>query len=179
MVADTKEIFEMMIHQRILISYTGSFDSQILAVMAKNIEYTLLDYPKVSKKLFKIFIELAQNISLYSAEKVGMGDNSGVGTLVIKELDNYFTFATGNVVKTDEIVPVIEKCQYINTLDREQLRAFKRDQRNLPQGTHDGANIGLIQVALTASHPLEFKIVNIDDELSFYAVAIRIDKDDA
>ena len=53
----------------VCISYTGLFDSEILTILAQGIEGTLTSNDKVTKKVFKIFLELAQNISQYSLER--------------------------------------------------------------------------------------------------------------
>lgn len=179
---DTSDIFDFYqkIHNDILIGYTGTFDNQVLGVIAKNLGDVLEDEsPKASKKIFKIFIELAQNIAFYSAETQtdATGATFGVGTLLVRNYQNSYLFATGNIVHTEKIQPVIEKCEKINSLDRDGLREYKRKQRNLPQGPKGGGNIGLIQVALTADSTLKYNLIPIDDKHSFYAIGIEIQKD--
>jgi len=176
---DKKHIYQSMLAQNVQISYTGAFDGQVLSVIAKNIEYSLSENPRVNKKMFKIFIELAQNISFYSHEqqKASDGSISGIGTLTIQEFDDYFTFATGNITDKIKIQPVIDKCNAINALDRESLRDYKRIQRKQAPSEKGGGNIGLIQVALTAENPLEYRLIPIDETLAFYIVAVKINKE--
>ena len=175
---ESQKLLKQMTDDSVQISYTGAFDGQILSVIAKNIEYTLSHDPKVNKKVFKIFLELAQNISYYSAEQMRCkrDETAGVGTLTIQEFDSHFVFATGNMVENKIAKKINEKCERINKLTRDDLRQFKRDQRKLPAGVKGGGNIGLIQVALTAGNPLNFKMLSIDDKLSFFIVAVKIDK---
>ncbi len=168
--------FYRMFDQDILVSYKGPFDKHILAVIGNYIEVIIKGNQNASRKIFKIFIELAQNISFYSAE-ITHGDKPiGIGTLVIGEYDEYYTFSTGNLIKKDKLIPMIEKFEIINTLDREDLRAFKRKQRSLPQGQFGGANIGLIQVALTASAPIEYEVTEVDDHTAFLSLSVRVKK---
>lgn len=173
-----KELFDSMRKKSIGISYTGPFDSQILSVLAKNIEYSLSLDPKLNKKIFKIFIELAQNIAFYSSEKVKSteGEEMGYGTLTIQEFHNHFIFATGNKTTEENIKPVIEKCDTINSLGRKELREYKRQQRNLPPSERGGGNIGLIQVALTADNPIDYRVVPLNNNQLFYIVSVKIDK---
>jgi hypothetical protein len=174
-----KNIYQSMLAKNVQISYTGPFDGQVLSVIAKNIEYSLSENPRVNKKMFKIFIELAQNISFYSNEQQKSSDGSvaGIGTLTIQEFEDYFTFATGNITDKQKIQPVIEKCDAINSLDREALRDYKRIQRKQAPSEKGGGNIGLIQVALTAENPLEYRLIPIDENLAFYIVAVKINKE--
>ena len=94
---DSMDFFNSMLNENVQISYTGVFDSQILSVIAKNIEFSLSENPVVNKKMFKIFIELAQNISFYSLEQTVNcdGGSSGYGTLTIQEFNDYFV--AGNI----------------------------------------------------------------------------------
>lgn len=175
---EKQQIMQKMSDDNVNISYTGPFDGQILSVIAKNIEYSLSKNTKVNKKVFKIFLELAQNISYYSAEQniARRGEKAGVGTLTIQEYDKHFVFATGNMVDNITIDRIIEKCDKINSMSRTDLREFKRMQRKLPAGHKGGGNIGLIQVALTAESPLDYKIIKIDNNVTFFIVAVDINK---
>ncbi|MBN2757992.1 MAG: SiaB family protein kinase [Bacteroidales bacterium] len=161
-----------------IISYNGPFDAQVLSVIAENIEYSLSNNPRVSKKIFKIFIELAQNISYYSAEKQKNeeGNFFGSGILMLREMVDHYSFSTGNIVEKHQVLPVIQKCETINMLDREKLRQYKRKLRNMPSGTPGGGNIGLVQVALTADYPLEYEVVTVDESTSFYILNVRVNK---
>jgi hypothetical protein len=160
------------------LSYKGPIDDHILQVIGTYIEGLLKHSPKAGKKVFKIFIELAQNISYYSAERSKLANNKDIGTgmVLISEQLDYYTFMTGNLVKTDDIISIIEKSEVINSLDREELREYKREQRKLPPGKKGGAHIGLIQVALTSSNPLDIEVNPVDDEHSFFSIAVKIDK---
>ena len=161
-----------------IISYNGPFDAQVLSIIAENIEYSLSNNPRVSKKIFKIFIELAQNISYYSAEKLANdeGNYFGVGILMLRELDDHYSFSTGNIIEARQVLTVLQKCETINILDREKLRQYKRKLRNMPSGVPGGGNIGLVQVALTADYPLEYDVINLDAEKSFYILNVRVNK---
>ncbi|OQX99263.1 MAG: hypothetical protein B6I24_02975 [Bacteroidetes bacterium 4572_128] len=170
--------FRSILEENVIISYKGPFDRHILFVIGDYIKTTIGKNSKASKKIFNIFIELAQNISYYSAEinKLDEKKEIGVGTLVIGDHKNYYTFRTGNVVKKNDIIPIINKCELINSLDRDSLRKFKREQRALPPSENDGAHIGLIKVALTSSNPLDFQITNIDDDFSYFSISVKINK---
>jgi len=160
------------------LSYKGPIDDHILQVIGTYIEGMLKDSPKAGKKVFKIFIELAQNISYYSAERRVLPNDKDIGTglVLISEFADYYVFMTGNLVKTDDIISIIEKSEVINSLDREELREYKRQQRKLPPGKKGGAHIGLIQVALTSSNPLDIEVNPVDDDHSFFSIAVKIDK---
>jgi hypothetical protein len=123
-------------------------------------------------------MELAQNVWLYSAEscKTASGRRLGMGTLVIGEFGDSYTFVTGNVVRNSDIEPVIEKCEIINSLDRDSLSEYRREQRRLGGDKKNSGNIGLIQVALTAESPLDIELTPVSDNESFFSIAVKIKK---
>jgi len=168
-----------LFNKNIKISYKGPFDERILSSIGNYIEVILgTNEQNASRKLFKIFIELAQNIAYYSAEKneIYQDKEFGLGTLVISEFEEFFSFITGNAVRNENIIELIEKCEFINTLDRESLRKYKREQRRIDPGERGNAHIGLIQVALTSANPLDIEVSPIDNETSYFSIAVKIDK---
>jgi len=96
--------------------------------------------------------------------------------VLIGESEESYTFVTGNLVRNEDIISIIDKSEIINSLDREELREYKREQRKLPHGPKGGAHIGLIQVALTSDNPLDVEVTPIDDDHSFFSIAVKIDK---
>lgn len=160
------------------ISYKGPFNSHILSFVGEYIKLIINNNPKASKKLFKIFIELAQNIAYYSAEvdELFEGKEDGVGVVAIGEFEEYYTLHAGNLIHKQHAQVLEDKCNYINSLDKDSLREYKRTQRNLPQNAKDGANIGLIHSALTSDNPLIYKLSPVNEEHSFFALTITVMK---
>lgn len=174
---NNKEIFDTMFDNHIVISYIGPFDGQILSLLASNIEDSLWEDPRRGKKFFKIFIELSQNIYLYSEEKAaGLDTSAGIGLMLIKEFDDHFQFITGNQVNSGTAEKLLDKCKTIISKDKDELREYKRSMRSLPGNGNGGGNIGLIQVALLSGYPIDFKFSDMENGDKFYVVSVRIDK---
>lgn len=161
-----------------LVLYKGPLDTNILVSVGTYIRNLSKNDTALNKRIFTVFMEMAENISLYSAEfeRFEGSKRSGIGTFVVREDDSFYYFHSGNVVYNIDIIPIIDKCGIINSLDRESLRDFKRRQRNLPHGDKGGANIGLIQIALTSNNPLDIQLTPIDEERSFFSICVQIDK---
>lgn len=170
--------FHNISDQEILISYKGPFDKYIIAKLGGKIKMLEDLKTKEGKKIFKIFIELAQNVSFYSAEnsKLGEDKNTGVGSLLIGENPDHYIFATGNSVSEKDKTILEEKCKIINSLNREDLRKFKREQRTLLPGTKGGAHIGLVMVALITGRELEVEFVKINEKYYYFTITVSIEK---
>ncbi len=160
----------------VLISYKGPVSDTILAEISRDIRDKFSENPKASKKLFSIFVELAQNILYYSSEKVQFSNrNDSIGTILITKTSKHLTFSCGNLVENKYINDLVEGCEKINSLDREELREYKRETRSAPQKERSkGAGIGLIQVALTSGNPLGVEARQVDEKYSFFSLSVKI-----
>ncbi len=175
----TKSVFTRLTGKNIVMSYTGPFDGQVLSMFGKNIEYSISADKKLNKTIFKVFIELAQNVSYYSneQEQTKKGESSGVGTFIIQNNDDHYNFILGNPINKIHEIILKDKCDKINSYDRDGLRTYKRELRKLPQGERGTGNIGLVQAALLSRNPLNVSFIEIEKEKSFYIIAVKINKE--
>ncbi len=166
--------FKNLWKDEVQLVYKGPFEENVLMSLGSYIKKKY----NPANRLFSVFIELAQNIAFYSANtSVHPNDKDyGIGLVMVAEGELHYSLIAGNVVKNETIITLIEKCEQINSLDREGLRQLKLKQLRLPRGQKGGAHIGLIQIALTSTNPLEFQVVPIDHEQSFFSLAVRINK---
>ncbi|TAF67405.1 MAG: hypothetical protein EAZ55_03560 [Cytophagales bacterium] len=164
--------------EKVLFSYKGPLNNVLLADFSNNIRKRLKLYDNVSigNKVFAIFMELSQNVLYYSKESDQFDGKDKVGTLAIVKTAEHYKVMTGNLVSRTAVPKILKKCETINSLDREALREFKRQQRALGPDTEDskGAGIGLIHVALTSDNQLEVNVKEIDENLAFYVLAVNI-----
>ncbi len=174
------KLFELykILSENILISYRGPLDKRVLNLLGENVKNLLHDKPKIAKKIFKIFVELAQNIALYSAEKQRAFDNEmqGAGIILVKDLGEAYEFIAGNYINNDDLQRFLDKSNRINSFEKEDLRKFKREQLMLPDGESGGANIGLVQAVLLSDHPLQVHVEAFNDDMSFLVIGVNISK---
>jgi hypothetical protein len=165
----------------VIIYYKGPFMETILAKISEDIKARFDKDPLTSKKIFSIFIELAQNIAHHSAERNVFGENqlkkSGNGTFQLSESEDHFTLVSGNLIRNEDVPEIIDKCNTVNELDIEGLRKLKRDLRNLPRREgHKGANIGLVDIAIKAQNPLSVEVTPINEEFSYFIISVEVSK---
>ncbi len=84
---------------------------------------------------------------VYSEEQNIFLNNESVGTIIIDERDDCYLLITGNTVSNSAVGVLLERCEYINSLDRKGLREFKRklrrkdtDQKKQTSGHRFGSN---------------------------------------
>jgi len=167
---------------KILLYYKGPFDELILTKIGNYLRTKFSQTPKAGSKIFAIFIEMAQNISYYSAETDLFDDAEkkyGIGTVVVNEVSDAYKLISGNMVTHDIAAELIDKCRHINQLDAEGLRNMKKEVRSAPRrDQHKGGNIGLIQMAIKSENPLDVEAKPFDDVHAFVTISTTISKKD-
>jgi len=161
-----------------ILSYKGPFYIELISVFGTNIRSLNDNYINARKKLFKIFIELSQNVSNYSEDfhMVNNIQRIGVGELNVNETTDKYYFSTKNQVKKTDAEILAERCKLINSSEYNKLRDLKREQRLNSPGEKFGARIGLIQAVMLSKNTLEFEVENINDNFSFFTLTVKIDK---
>jgi len=164
--------------ENVLISYKGPIDKVVLNIMGNYIRKLISKHPGAKPKLFKVFIELAQNINQYSSEKIIIGtvEGPGIGSLVMLDENNSYRFITGNLIDNNSINEVVERCQQINMMDKDGLRKLKREHLAAGEKEREGADIGLIQLAITSENPLDIEVMPVDRKNSFITISVTLNK---
>ena len=114
---DFYEALEQRINES-KVAYRGPIENNIFLAIDQYSKAINNTYPDASRKLYKIFIELTQNIVYYSSE-VFISPNDakiGRGAIYIYETADHIKMVTANPVQQQEIEPLLEKCAFINSL---------------------------------------------------------------
>jgi len=161
----------------VILAYKGIINNMVLSVFTRYIEDKLIKYAVISKKINRVLIELAQNISYYSEDQFKeYGNNKGMGIIFLKEEDDRFKFTACNKIKNELGSNILSKCEYINSLTKQQLVDFRAMQRNNAEKFEKRCNIGLIQVAIISSNKLLPRLIRINEQFSYYVLNIIFNK---
>ena len=177
---DFFEYHTQLAQEDVVLSYKGPLTDVLLAEFSQDIRLKLQEEePKIGKKVFAIFMELAQNVLFYSKEVNHFGKRDKVGTLVIVNTGDCYKLMTGNLLYKSIVSDLMEKFEKINTLGRDELREYKRELRNNPKNEESkGAGIGLVQVALTSGNQIEMYIKEYENEYAFYVIVVNVKKNE-
>jgi hypothetical protein len=172
-------IIEKENQENSLMIYKGAFTVNLISILGNQIRLLPeIDF-RIVQKLFRIFMELTQNVSYYSAEVVNIksGVNCGSGWVTVQNFDDYMRVTTGNRIKSEHGPKLISYCNEINSFDEVQLRKLKRDIRSQALERDTGAQIGLIQTSIVSGNKLDYKIVPEDSENGFFIISTKTSKD--
>lgn len=162
---------------KIISEYEGVFYQKNIREFSLELKKATSGYPITSKRLFYVYVELAQNVKFYSDEYIiNNSKKTGIGSQIIYETENEIGFIIGNEINNKASRVLERKCKIINTLSRDSLRELKRYQRNLIPGTNGGAHIGMIMVSLTTRKTLDYFIKKINDSSNYFILNVIIEK---
>ncbi len=175
----TCKFHQMLEDNHVIMAFQGIMSQEVLSLIARSLRGKSED-KLTGRRLFGIVIELAQNIHHYSAE-AGTSEfdsnEAGIGTIVVSENEDEYIISSGNVINQDEGKEILDRCNYINTLNEEQLREYYIEQRRQPQRVDKpGANLGFIDMVRKAGEPLKAEIIEIDHQNSFFTISVSVKK---
>ena len=161
--------------KKMIIAYKGPFTLQVVSTLGEFIRATPIEDPVSRSRLFKSFIEVAQNIALYSAEKITFknGTYSGFGLLKIEEDDKFFRITSKNKIDKSNFDKLNVYCNQINHLSHKELRELKMFNIKHKKEEENSAHLGFIYVALLTLNKIEFEI---DKVHSSFQITIKVNK---
>jgi len=158
-------------------SYKGPFSTMSLSLINQFIESFSIGEPGSRTDLFKIFVELAQNIAENSAEQKQSDEGSvGCGLLVVSESDEFFEVTSGNPASIADAESVRERCEEVNSNDYAGLRVMRRKYLRRTKDDLNNGNVGLIKIGLVSRQKIVCEISERTDDVTFLVLRVRIMK---
>jgi hypothetical protein len=163
---------------KVLLEFDGAL-SQDLLIRIGDVIIKKVAAGKLIKTIFAVFVELAQNIMHYSAEKERINDKElGVGTILFAEDDNNFTIFSGNKIENSKVSKLINHLDLINSMDEAALKRFYKERlHSSSEQDSKGAGLGLIDIARKSRSKINYDVLPVDDNYSLIKIDINIGKE--
>jgi hypothetical protein len=165
--------------EKSLMIYKGAFTVNLISILGNQIRLLPeIDF-RIVQKIFRIFMELTQNVSYYSAEVVNVksGVSCGSGWVSVQDYDDYMKVTTGNRILPEHAAKLVQYCNEINSFDNEQLRKLKRDIRSQALERDTGAQIGLIQTSIISGNKLDLYITSQKEKDDYFIISASTSKE--
>jgi hypothetical protein len=113
----------------------------------------------VKKRIYSIIVESLENTYKHSYTIGSIKDEKIVKFELLKDFD-CFKIKTGNLIEKEYADLLIKKINYINSLDKYELKEFyKKSLLESEISEKKGAGLGLIEIAKTSNKPIEYKVM--------------------
>ncbi len=181
-----RELFNYYQHiklNRILFVFKGAISQDTLVELGDVIAHRIGENMGVKqiKKLFGVLIEMAQNILHYSFEREFLPQANkevGVGILLVQYKDNQYALTAANLIDTKTAKFLDEKLSKINSLPKEDLRAYYLEERKKDRpDSSKGAGLGLIDIAKKSGNSLQYSFHQVDENSLFFVLTVLVDKE--
>jgi len=161
-----------------VLMYHGTFTVNLISILGNHLRILLESDTRVIQRVFKIFIELAQNVCYYAADTSAIknGTECGKGWVSVQDMGSFYLITTGNVLKPGDGEKLTQYCLEINGLEPEALKALKRDIRSQGMVRETGAHIGLIQISLLSGSKLFHTILDDPRSGNSFIISARVNK---
>ena len=181
------DYYTIMKEYNISVIYNGSLWSEGIEGYAETLKRRLAfdNLPMgASHAVFAVFIEQMNNMLMYSEEREAhgrLGDEEKKipkGLFLLGESDVDYFLQSGNVIKSANVARMKERIDFLNSLDRVQLKSYYIEQLKSVNTNPEskGAGLGLIEIAKRASAPIEYSFIPFSDGLQFFTMLVKLRK---
>jgi hypothetical protein len=178
------ELYTGLKKEGIIFCFCGSVSQSIVEGIGETLWQRLeIEGTEMSTigRVFPIFVEQMQNIVSHSSERITSektgGEEIRFGIMIVgKSSDGRFYITCGNYVDKAAAESIRQKLEGIREMDKDQLKDLYREQRKQAKsdGKSKGAGLGFIDMARRASAPLEYDIVPVNAETSFFSMTTTV-----
>ena len=180
MIANMLEYYNLTKEHDVDIIYTGALWADgvegLGSTLRRQMEFTDMSLP-ASQAVFSVFVELMNNMLMYSVEKMDIEGHPGVskGAFILSSKHKVYCAQSGNLIKKKNIVVIKKRIDYLNSLEKPELRKYYKEKiRCKTPPESKGAGLGLIEVARRASAPIEYEFIPYSDDLTFMTISVTI-----
>lgn len=169
------DLYKTMSDNKVILIYQGAFDQEMVKSVVSMTEKKLIQDntdEALRKKLFNIMVEALQNICKHQINLDTFEHNP---FLIITNNDDHFDVVTGNLISNEKIGILKEKIDYVNSLDKDELKEYyKKARLNSIISEVGGAGLGFIDMVRKSGNPLEYKFYDIDNRHSFFIQKTKV-----
>jgi hypothetical protein len=135
-----------------------------------------------SQSVFSVFVEQLNNLLMYSTEKEHFeyeekpAVSASRGVFVMGKTDGRYFVQTGNLMKNSSVELLKNRIDHLNTLDKQQLRQFLKEQRRAENDNPEsrGAGIGLIEVARRATSKIDYDLIPCGEGSTYFSMYVTV-----
>ena len=169
----SQDFHKLLEQRRTFFCYSGLLSEDVLSTFSSIVREQMSemeDDTEITKRVFGIFVEQAQNVIRYSKDRIAEG---GTGTVAISRAENGFLIEAINPMDHENAEGLQKNLDELKAMDSKELRqAYKQRLREGPPEGSKGAGLGFIEMARKADR-FEFDFVGSTELLFVFKVWIK------
>ena len=169
----SQDFHKLLEQRRTFFCYSGLLSEDVLSTFSSIVREQMSemeDDTEITKRVFGIFVEQAQNVIRYSKDRIAEG---GTGTVAISRAEDGFLIEAINPMDDENAEGLQKNLDELKAMDSKELRkAYKQRLREGPPEGSKGAGLGFIEMARKADR-FEFDFVGSTELLFVFKVWIK------
>ena len=169
----SQDFHKLLEQRRTFFCYSGLLSEDVLSTFSGIVREQMSemeDDAEITKRVFGIFVEQAQNVIRYYKDRIAEG---GTGTVAISRAEDGFLIEAINPMDHENAAGLQKNLDELKAMDSKELRkAYKQRLRDGPPEGSKGAGLGFIEMARKADR-FEFDFVGSSELLFVFKVWIR------
>ena len=131
----------------------------------------------VSAKICSVYVEMMHNMRMHAAPRKEAA--APLGVFLLGEDIKFYYLQGSNAVMSDKVDIIQIQLERMNTHIKEEIRKFYKFRRRLenPNKESEGAGLGIIEIAKRTTHPIEFSFKALGENVTFFTMLVKIDKE--
>ena len=147
----SQDFHKLLEQRRTFFCYSGLLSEDVLSTFSGIVREQMSemeDDAEITKRVFGIFVEQAQNVIRYSKDRIAEG---GTGTVAISRAEDGFLIEAINPMDHENAEGLQKNLDELKAMDNKELRkAYKQRLREGPPEGSKGAGLGFIEMARKA-----------------------------
>lgn len=175
------DIFEKLDERNVLLSFKGMITPDLLTTILQIIESKMNSYeerPKVKKKVFNVLVECLQNLYHHIDKDIIVNETTKrerAALVMIARNEHDHQIMTGNYMETKDVADLKEKLDFVNGMDRDELKAYYKEVLNNGARSSKGtAGLGMVDIARKSGQKLGYHFLEISPQLSFFSLTVTV-----
>lgn len=185
MILDMLQYYNMVKEKGLNIIYSGPIWADGVEglghTLRKRLEFDALPL-SASQAVFSVFVEQMNNMLMYSTDQEVFQEQDGAaldvssGVFILGSRNKQYFLQSGNMMDAKQVPAMKARIDFLNTLDKTELRKYYKEQIKAenPNSDSKGAGLGLIEIARRASSKIEYTFDPIAEGQTFFTMFITI-----
>ncbi|MDF1875062.1 hypothetical protein JHD48_04870 [Sulfurimonas sp. SAG-AH-194-I05] len=172
----------LQIDDTVIYEFSNKLNEETMIKISKTIQSHLISAQVHIDKIddiFKILIEIMQNILNYSYDKIELKNNKreaqGILIVTMNSIENTCTIQSSNLIKNTKKAIIQERLHEIQGLNEKDLRRLLRQKMRAKKDIHTkGAGLGFIIIGLRVVKPVIITFTPIENDILKYTLLLQL-----
>jgi len=173
------QLERIMAENNVYLIWSGHFSSEVGKEVLSFTETKLSEEDVDSglrRKVFSILVECLENVAKYSPGRE-LEEKLGMPVAMIRLTGHVYLITTGNLIKKEQVSPLKEKLDQINSRDKAGVKDLFREALISQSLESDSTgNMGLIEMARKSGNKLEYQFDTVNDLYSYYMLTVKVEE---